>query len=125
MTSYRLECLMTSNNPDDPRKNRCALAVADAFGVADRVRYLHTADDMLRALRKKYAVCSRTSLLARGTVEESRGRIRERGDSGVYVVIVPRHVLVLGKDGRTMLDTAPPDGPDNRKILKIYGVWKQ
>tara|TARA_R100000027_G_scaffold3528_1_gene3230 strand:+ start:47 stop:559 length:513 start_codon:yes stop_codon:yes gene_type:complete len=52
-----------SNNADNPNQNICALAVAEAFGVADDVRYLHVRSDTIRALRKKYTVRKRDSFI--------------------------------------------------------------
>jgi len=45
-----------SNNPLNPNKNICALAIAKYFDVDHQVRYLHYMDDLVRAIRKKYTV---------------------------------------------------------------------
>tara|TARA_R110000824_G_scaffold101190_2_gene240346 strand:- start:475 stop:996 length:522 start_codon:yes stop_codon:yes gene_type:complete len=59
--SYRETQIKESNNPDNPNQNKCAQAVAKWLGVADKVRYLHNVDDLVRASRKKFTVRSRLS----------------------------------------------------------------
>ena len=41
-----------SNNHTNPNKNVCALKVAHALGADENVRYLHTIQDLVRAVRK-------------------------------------------------------------------------
>jgi hypothetical protein len=50
-----------SNNPDNPNQNKCAQAVAKWLGVADKVRYLHSIHDVVRAARTRFTVRSRLS----------------------------------------------------------------
>lgn len=59
----RKKRIQHSNNKENPNQNICALAVAEAFGVADDVRYLHVRSDSIRALRKKYTVRKRDSFI--------------------------------------------------------------
>ena len=44
-----------SNNPNNPRKNVCALVVARALGADDATLYLHTWDDLKRAIRSVWS----------------------------------------------------------------------
>jgi hypothetical protein len=111
-----------SNNRENPNKNKCALAVAKALGVADRVHYLHTIDDLTRALRTQFSVRSRKSSLPKNaTVGKARLKAPEFG-AKYYVALVPGHVILLGRDGKTLIDTAPRK-VDRRKVLKFYGVF--
>lgn len=59
--NYREGQIKESNNEDNPNQNVCAQAVAKWLGVADKVRYLHNVNDILRASRMKYTVRSRLS----------------------------------------------------------------
>ena len=59
--SYRENQISESNNPDNPNQNMCAQAVAKWLGVAEKVRYLHNVDDLVRAARTKFTVRSRLS----------------------------------------------------------------
>lgn len=121
-----------SNNPANLNKNICLLRIAEGFGVADQVRYLHTIDDLVRALRAqknlfgraRYLVRSRKSRLAKGsTVGRARTKCQDIG-AAFYVVRVDGHALLLGCDGRTLVDTDPRKR-DRRKITHFYGVYWQ
>ena len=111
-----------SNNPVDRNKNICALRICEMLEVDDRVRYLHTIEDLVYALRKKYMVRSRNSKLGHGTVEECRVKVKRWGDAGVYVIWVKDHVFLMFGDGRTAYDTDPRE-VDERKVLGVYGIW--
>lgn len=124
MTTHRARQLKASNNPDDPRQNICARQVAVALGVAHLVRYLHTIEDLVRALRRFYTVRSRKSA-ARVKPTTTVGQLRSRVaalDARYYVVRVPGHVVLLGADGRTLIDTAPRQR-DRRLVTHVYGVY--
>ncbi len=58
---YRERQIKKSNNKDNPNQNVCAQAVAKWLGVANKVRYLHNIDDVVRAARTKFTVRSRLS----------------------------------------------------------------
>jgi hypothetical protein len=138
--SMRATFRTDSNNPDNPNKNICCLAVAYAFGVADRVRYLHTMNDVKRALRCGYSVRSvknRVTTAVRkgksdGTLDGVRAIVKRRfetDDTALAILVETSdpitnegHVLVLGKDGSTLVDTAP-DG--NAKVEGIWGIYKK
>jgi len=123
MTVKRRKYINGSNNKKNPRKNICAEAVADAIGVAGYVRYLHTISDLVRAARMRYTVRSRMSAAnARGkTVGSIRAKLAEL-DARCYIVRTDDHVLLLGADGRTLIDTSPRKR-DRRKVTHLYGVY--
>ena len=52
-----------SNNKNNPNQNICAYQVARMFGCADKVIYLHRMSDLVRALRKRWQVRSRKSMV--------------------------------------------------------------
>lgn len=111
-----------SNNPDNPNKNICALAVAQAFWVEGETRYLHTTDDILRALRKCWSVLkvrySRRETL--GKFKSDLKKLRANDDRVVgYMVYVAGHVLAMSADGKMVVDTAPND--DNI-VLKVWAI---
>lgn len=117
------------NNPDDKNKNICTSAVAKALGVADNTKYLHTKEDLLRALRKAYTVRSCKSRLGTSlTVGSARKKLSTIaiGDTksiGFVIVVSGKmwHVLFLMNDGSTGIDTAPRKN-DRRKIEHCYQV---
>lgn len=120
-----------SNNPVNSNKNLCALAVARAFKVHDYVRYLHSSDDIVRALRKCYTVRSRKSKLPKGcTVGQARrhclGITNELLNCGFrvwgYCVVVDGHVLALDADGNTHTDTAPRKR-DRREVIHFHVIY--
>ena len=118
-----------SNNDTNPDQNICTLAVARWAGVQNNVRYLHTYDDLKRALRSRFSVRSVKSALGKAkTVGAARKEIAnlfsERDDLvGVYIS-VPGHAMLIGPDGKTIIDTAPRTR-DRRRILHATGIyWK-
>lgn len=119
-----------SNNPRNPNKNMCALAVARVLHVDDEVRYLHTWGDMLRAVRKLWSMRSVASVVGATKGDKSVGAIRSalakhaksNPDVYSYVIRVEGHVLLVCRDGRTLVDTAPKQR-DRRKVLDVYGVY--
>jgi len=116
-----------SNNAANPNRNVCALAAARAFGVGDVQRYLHTDSDLFRAIRSKYSVRSVKSSCAStvGAARADMARLAtERRDLIAFVVIVQGHVLVINRDGQTIVDTAPRQR-DRRAIRRIMGVYRQ
>jgi len=122
MTRQRRTLKAHSNNSDNENKNICVLAVAVALGVAHRVHYLHTMRDIVRAARRSWTVRSRKSALGSArTVGAARARC-ERIGARYYLVRVDGHLLLLGHDGRTLVDTDPRQR-DRRTITHFYGVW--
>jgi len=135
MTLNRQSLKDRSNNKENPNKNWCGLTVANALGVADATRYLHTWSDLARAIRTCWSFRSvKTALKVKPyqtTVGAVRVRIRRMyiskssdlaTDPRAYVVMVDHHVLMLDATGRTIVDTDPRER-DARKIHKIYGVY--
>lgn len=128
--STRRSAIERSNNPANPNKNVCAYAVAHALFVQDEVRYLHTWGDMMRAVRKLWSMRSVASAVNATKRDTSVGAVRaglmkhaeQHSDVASYVVRVDGHVLLIGRDGKTMVDTDPRKR-DRRKVLNVYGVY--
>ena len=68
MTRQRKQFKKKSNNTANNNKNICALRVAEYLRVESMVRYLHTKDDLVRAVRKAYTVRSRMSAVNDGVL---------------------------------------------------------
>lgn len=122
----RNELILDSNNPDNPNKNICALAVAKALQVDSNVRYLHTVCDIVRAAKTRYNVRSKNTL-AGLTVSDIRTKLSELLNSGIdttlaYIVRVDEHAILLSADGETLVDT-DPQVTDNRMITHIFEVY--
>ena len=115
-----------SNNPDNPNKNLCGYAVARALGVDEATRYIHTIDDLQRAIRSLWSLRSVKTKMGvkagRTTVGAIRKRIAAKGEALAYLVHVEGHVLLLDRDGTTSVDTAPVQR-DRRKVLRVQGVY--
>ena len=118
-----------SNNPNNPNKNACALAVASALGVGDVTRYLHTLEDLQRAIRSMYSLRSVktavkvTPYTTLGSIRKNLQDHNKKADACMaYVAHVDGHVLLLSHEGKTIIDTAPVKR-DRRKVLNIYGVY--
>ena len=109
-----------SNNRDNPNKNRCALAVARTLCVDNEVRYLHTINDLKRAVSKRFSMRSVKSMVKSNTVGGARKNLD--GRAFAYVVMVKEHVLLLNREGQTVIDT-DPRLRDKRKILGIWGIY--
>jgi hypothetical protein len=115
-----------SNNPADTNKNQCGLAVTKSLGVDGNVRFIHTWSDILRAIRTAHLARSRRSRLPkRCSVGQARKRLaRLAADErpSHFVVGVECHVLLLGGDGRTIVDTDPRKR-DRRQVQELVAVW--
>lgn len=128
--SQRRDAIANSNNPANPNQNACAYAVAHTLFVHDEVRYLHTWGDMLRAVSTLWSMRSVASAVGATTGDKTVGAIRaalikhaaKHDDVTSYVVRVDGHVLLISRDGKTMVDTAPRKR-DRRKVLNVYGVY--
>jgi len=105
MTLLRKFLIKDSNNSVNPNKNVCVYHVANALGVAAKVRYLHLMDDLIRAARTIYTVRSRKSSVKGNTVGKIRRQLSALG-ARYYIVGVPGHVLLLDSQGNTIVDTA-------------------
>ena len=127
----RKKQIAESNNAENRNKNVCALAVAKVLGVDGATIYLHTWDDLARAIRSMWSFRSVKSAikLKRG---DTIGSIRKRVDQHfkdnehkgifMYAVRVNGHVILMGTKGQTWVDTAPKKC-DRREVLEIYGVY--
>ena len=115
-----------SNNKDNGNKNICALRVAQALGVGAETRYLHTVNDVVYAARKAYTVRSRGSNVKGKTVGASRAKLielAEQHNTIGFIVRVAGHVLLIDKEGKTVVDSDPRQR-DKRKITHCYIVYK-
>lgn len=115
-----------SNNPVNPNKNICVLAVAKALGADNETRYLHTYEDLVRALRTRYIVRSRTSNVKGKTVGKAREKLASLADDVNaigFIVRVQGHVMLLDSQGKTIVDTDPRKR-DKRKVLNAYVIYK-
>lgn len=123
--AYRAAHREMSNNPDNPNKNACGLFVAKACGVENATRYLHTLNDLKRALATRWNYRSRKSAFKAKTVKQYSREIAnkaiEAGLSG-YVVVVKGHVLLLNKHGEVHVDTAP-EYTARKEVQAIYGLF--
>ncbi len=130
MKSYaRIKQIAESNNAKNRNKNICALAVAKILGVDGATRYLHTWTDLSRAIRWMWSfrsVKSKVGYKRGDTVGKVRAKLKKNYGKDpklyLYVAMTPEHVIVLGPQGQTVIDTAPKKR-DVRPVLKLYGVY--
>jgi len=118
-----------SNNAENANQNVCTQRVCDWFGASTGVRYLHTLNDVVRAIRQHYTVRSRFSQVRGKSVGGSRPilqRITESEPGPVlgYVASVAGHVLLLDPSGRTIVDTAARKR-DRRSLKALYVVYSK
>lgn len=118
-------------------KNVCISYVTNHLGVTDAVTYLHTSDDVVRAIRSKYICRSRLSsvrkkgkygIYKRMTVGKARktlAKVAAKESNHVlgFYVSVAGHGLFLDADGQTIVDTAPSKR-DKRTIYDCYIVMR-
>lgn len=115
-----------SNNRENPNKNTCGLRIAQALGVEDEIRYLHTMTDLRRAASKRFSVRSRATALGmkkgkRTTVGSMRKHCVSQGAWG-FLVWVNGHVLLLAADGHTLIDSDSRKR-DNRRVFGVWGLF--
>lgn len=110
-----------SNNPHNPNKNICTQALCVYLGVAEAVRYLHTIGDVKRAARVKYSVRSVLSSIKSKTVGGARKHLHDIG-AEYFICWVDGHVVLLGTDGDTLIDT-DPRVRDRRKLIGIWACY--
>ena len=106
----------------------CASSVLDFFGVRgvtwnDRTK-TNVWDNTLR--RAGFSVRSRTSKMGKNpTVGGSREKIRKiaenEPDIVAFVARIQGHVLIIDRNGDTIVDTAPRKR-DRRKLLKLVAI---
>ena len=122
MKTMRQAFRNNSNNPSNPDKNGCTLAVCEGLGVENAVRYLHTVQDCLRAIRSQWSARSCKSMVKGKTIAAIMCQLKSKVGAPYYLVHVEGHVLLLGRDGDALIDTDAAPGIDRRKVLKIYAV---
>ena len=119
-------------------KTVCTSHVLGALGIhPDSYHYSGTSEQYQRVLRRGgYAVRSRVSHTKKaGTVGQLRKLIKERAEKWgdpecvKYTVHVVHgngqgHLILLGRDGRTLVDTATMK-KDRRRVLKVQAVWRK
>ena len=124
--ALRTFCKETSNNASNTNKNTCALAIAQWAGVAENVRYLHTASDVRRALRTRFSVRSVKSAIKATTVGAARKEVAaligERADLIAVCVVVKGHIMLMGEGGETIVDNDPRFN-DRRVIKQAHGLY--
>ena len=95
----------------------------DAFNSTSTKKNVNAYEGVLR--RNGFALRSRKSSVGKNpTVGGIRKRLQGLGDpEGTrYLIMVWGHVLVLDRDGNTIVDTAPRRA-DRRKVVRIHAVW--
>ena len=117
-----------SNNSQNNNKNICALRVAQALNVADKVRYLHTISDLCRAARHIYSVRSRLSAIGGkgttvGSARKKLAKVSAQSDERIYgyIIRVAGHVILCSPEGETWVDT-DPRLRDRRGITHCYAL---
>ena len=111
------------------RKTVCTSSVMAYFGIApSEDNYSQCIRDINRVLRSKgFSVRSRFSTVVTKKFK-TVGAIRERikaldVSSGAFYIGVSGHVLVMDREGNTVVDTAPRKR-DKRQVLELYWVSK-
>ena len=101
----------------------------DAFQSTSTRKNTFAYEGVIR--RHGFALRSRKSLMPkRPTVGNCREAIRKLDDpAGTLYVAVLRygtvaHLVLIGADGKTLVDTAPRS-VDKRRVVKISAVWKK
>lgn len=134
MTEWRKGAIKRSNNKQNPRKNVCLWACAEAFNCNDRVHYLHTLEDLLNALKrtkewniKRLSLKQFKSKTLRGLKTELNKKysyIKNKEDRFLLIVAIKQkndnvgHVLILTWHGETLADT----WGQSTYLRKIYKV---
>ena len=105
--------------------------VAQALKVHNKVRYIHTITDLVRASRFSWQVRSRNSkLIKKGTTTVSQLKknlakhIKKETNIIGLIVHVEGHVLLLNRDSTVLVDTAPRKR-DVRKVFNVYAVTRK
>ena len=127
--AYRIKMRKESNNKQDTNKNVCALAVAKMLCCDQQTRYLHNWGDLQRAIRSLWSMRSVKSYVNAkpdSTVGSLRKAMHEYATKEqhliAYVIRVEGHVLMIDRNGKTLVDTAPRKR-DRRKVLDITGIY--
>lgn len=119
----RTEHRLNSNNPLDPNKNLCGLAIAEFFNVHNEVEYLHVIDDVVRAIRIKYKIKSCLQYVGKySTMGRVRQKIKKMRKGNWFLIRVSGHVLLADKWGDTVIDTDKRK-KDRRKITHIFRIY--
>lgn len=129
MTANRRALIEDSNNPDNPNYNVCGLEVCKALDVESRVRYIHTLDDIFRAIQKKYSMRDLTPSFQNMPISKVRRTLRREyahEEPIAFLVYLfsntDYHVLLLDENGKTLVDTDPAEGYDPRQIMFIHAI---
>lgn len=109
----------------------CAGAVLKYFGCMGVTWNNRTEKNVyLDTLRRNgYAVRSRTSQIKKwSSVGAIRAKLAQIADKEPkiegFIVEIINHVLVLDRNGQTIVDTDQRTR-DRRRVLKVYAVWKK
>ena len=124
----RAELAANSNNSFDPNKNICTLEVARGFAVENTVKYLHTYEDLLRAMRKKWKIKSSKTMLkftsGKTSTKELRTLITKNGDPNAlaYIVYIKGHIMAMNKIGEDYVETSPNE-TKTKPVEKVWAVY--
>lgn len=116
-----------SNNPHNPNKNICGLAVATTLGVSNNVNYLHTMDDIVRAARTKFTTRSRLSRLGKKkSIGACRAKLEKIAtpETVGFLIGIAGHVLLVDAQGETITDTDPRQR-DRRAITELFIIERK
>ena len=129
MRKYRIQMRNDSNNETNPNKNVCALAVDKVLCCDQQTRYLHNWGDLQRAIRSLWSMRSVKSYVNAkpdSTVGSLRKAMHDYATNEqhliAYVIRVEGHVLMIDRNGKTLVNTAPRKR-DRRKVLDIKGIY--
>jgi acyl-ACP thioesterase len=101
-----------SNNPFNPNKNLCCLAVTNYFGTTKLWKYLHNSGDLIISISKKHNVVDKDFLVKNLIVEDARkilkkNTLKENVRVKGYLLSLPDHTILLNEFGKTIVDVDP------------------
>ena len=120
----------TNNGTYSSSKTVCVTAALTSLGIplnaftsTSTAKNVDAYEGVIR--RNGFALRSRKSSFPKNaSVGGIRGKLNKLDDpkGTVYLIRVKGHVLVLDREGKTIVDTAPRKR-DRRAIIKIHAVW--
>ena len=119
-TAWRQYLIDTSNNTTNPNGNICAIQVARSLSVEHAVKYLHTIDDVKRAISSRYKLVNRTKLFDCDNYQLLRKEVRKTQYNSVFLVYITGHVMLLGSHGHAIVDTHQEHTMENN----VVSVWE-
>ena len=112
-------------------KTPCASATLNYFGVTGTTWNERTGQNVWEGTLRRagFSVRSRASKLTKRekTVGAARAKVAQIAADELQIVAfvarVPGHVLVLDRDGQTVVDTDPRTN-DRRRLTGLVAVWR-